>query len=87
MKINSKLLTGIYVVALSLAFSSPILAADIVEENDSLNLTDAQETEQARVTRLTQADDSEGVLEEVITTGTRSTKPRSAADSRYSPRV
>jgi iron complex outermembrane receptor protein len=80
-KINSKLLTGIYTVALSLAFSSPILAADVVEDKDTLNLTDAQETEQARTTRLTQADDNEGVLEEVITTGTRSQKPRSAADS------
>jgi len=79
-KINSKIVTGIYTVALSLAFSAPILAADPVEADDVNKVTTTQDTDQDRVTQLTQSDD-EGMLEEVITTGTRSTKPRSAADS------
>ncbi len=81
MKINSKLLTGIYTMALSLAFSTPILATDTTEAESAQKLNDVQETEQARVTKLTQAGEAEGTLEEVITTGTRSHKPRSAADS------
>lgn len=81
MEINSKIVTGIYTVALSLAFSAPILAADPVETDDADKVTTTQETDLDRVTQLSQADDSEGILEEVITTGTRSTKPRSAADS------
>jgi iron complex outermembrane receptor protein len=80
-KINSKIVIGIYTVALSLAFSAPILAADPVETDSADTVTTTQDTENTRVTQLTQADDDEGMLEEVITTGTRSTKPRSAADS------
>jgi len=79
-KINSKIVIGIYTVALSLAFSAPILAADPVETDSADTVTTTQDTDQDRVTQLTQSDD-EGMLEEVITTGTRSTKPRSAADS------
>lgn len=75
------MLTGVYTVALSLAFSMPILAADTEEAENAQKAKDTQETEQDRVTKLTQSDDSDGVLEEVITTGTRSRKPRSAADS------
>jgi iron complex outermembrane receptor protein len=78
--INSKIVTGIYTVALSLAFSAPVLAADPVETDSADKLTTTQDSELNRVTQLTQSDD-EGTLEEVITTGTRSTKPRSAADS------
>jgi iron complex outermembrane receptor protein len=78
--INSKIVTGIYTVALSLAFSAPVLAADPVETGSADKLTTTQDSELDRVTQLTQSDD-EGTLEEVITTGTRSTKPRSAADS------
>jgi len=80
-KINSKIVTGIYTVALSLAFSAPILAADPVEADDVNKVTTTQDTDQDRVTQLTQSDDDDSMLEEVITTGTRSTKPRSAADS------
>ncbi|GMR15357.1 MAG: TonB-dependent receptor [Gammaproteobacteria bacterium] len=86
---NSKVLTGLYTVALSLVFSASVIAADTVEDTKKSEIatsaldteTSAQDTEQTRVTKLTQSDSSEGVLEEVITTGTRSTKPRSAADS------
>jgi len=81
MTINSKILTGIYTVALSLAFATPVLAADAVEVEDTDKTENALDTEQTRVTKLTQADDSDTVLEEVITTGTRSSRPRSAADS------
>ena len=87
MKINSKIVTGFYTVALSLAFSAPILAADAVETENLAEGQTTQDTEQSdeadqtRVTKLTQTDDNEGTLEEVITTGTRSSKPRSAADS------
>jgi len=80
-KINSKIVTGIYTVALSLAFSAPVLAADPVETDSADKLTTTQDAELDRVTQLTQSDEDDGVLEEVITTGTRSTKPRSAADS------
>jgi len=86
-KINSKMLTGFYTVALSLAFSTPILAADTAQAGSAQKVKDAQKTEQARVTKLSQSSDAEQpedndtVLEEVITTGTRSIKPRSAADS------
>jgi len=79
-KINSKIVTGIYTVALSLAFSAPVLAADPVATDSADKLTTTQDTDLDRATQLTQSDD-EGMLEEVITTGTRSTKPRSAADS------
>ena len=82
MKINSKIVTGICTVAISLAFSVPTLAADTVEtENTGQTKASNPDTEQTRVTKLSQSDDAEGVLEEVITTGTRSAKPRSAADS------
>ena len=81
MTINSKILTGIYTVALSLAFASPVLAADAVEVKDTDKTENALDTEQTRVTKLTQTDDSDTVLEEVITTGTRSSRPRTAADS------
>ena len=81
MTINSKILTGIYTVALSLAFATPVLATDAVEVKDTDKTENALDSEQTRVTKLTQADDSDTVLEEVITTGTRSSRPRSAADS------
>ena len=75
-KINSKIVTGFYTVALSLAFSAPILAADTVETENLVEGQTTQDTEQtdeaeqARATKLTQADDNDGVLEEVVTTGT-----------------
>ena len=81
MKIDSKILTGVYTVALTLAFSTPVLAEDQIDSKDAVDLTDTQETEQTRVTKLTQTDAGDSVLEEVITTGTRSSRPRSAADS------
>ncbi len=81
MKINRKVLTGIYVVALALVFSAPGLAADTTDSNDVAEVKNVQATEQGRVTRLAQTDDNEGVLEEVITTGTRSSRPRTASDS------
>ncbi len=81
MKINSKVLTGIYTVALSLAFATPVLATDAVEVKDSDETENALDTEQTRVTKLSQTGESESALEEVITTGTRSSRPRSAADS------
>lgn len=78
-KISRKLLTGIY--TLVLVFSTPVLGADPAQADGAEKSNDTDEVEQTRVTKLTQADDNEGVLEEVITTGTRSAKPRSAADS------
>ena len=84
MKINSKVMTGIYTVALSLACAAPVYATEATKATES---KDADETEkllenkQNRVTKLTQSNENEGVLEEVITTGTRSSKPRTAADS------
>ncbi len=80
MKINDKVLTGFCTVALTLAFTTPVLAEDVTDATNVVDL-DAQKTQQARVTKLTQMDEAEGVLEEVITTGTRNTRPRSAADS------
>jgi len=74
-KINSKALTGFYAIALSLVFSTPILAADAAQAENAQKAKDAKATKQA------QSEKREGMLEEVITTGTRSTKPRSAADS------
>ena len=71
MTINSKILTGIYTVALSLAFATPVLATDTVEVKDTDETETALDTEQTRVTRLTQADDNEDVIEEVIILGTR----------------
>lgn len=35
MTINSKILTGFYIVALSLAFATPVFAADAVEVKNS----------------------------------------------------
>ena len=81
MKINSKVLTGIYTVALSLAFAAPVYATEATESKDTDGSEKALETEQTRVTQLTQSDENDGVLEEVITTGTRSSRPRTAADS------
>lgn len=81
MKINSKVLTGIYTVALSLAFAAPVYAADATESKVTTETEEALETAQNRVTELTQANENEGILEEVITTGTRSSRPRTAADS------
>jgi len=74
-KINSKVLTGFYAIALSLVFSTPILAADAAQADDAQKAKDAKKAEQAK------SEHNQGMLEEVITTGTRSTKPRSAADS------
>ena len=81
MEINNKVLTGVYTVALTLAFSTPVLASDEDGSKEAVNLKDVQESEQSRVTALSQTDSSAGALEEVITTGTRSSRPRSAADS------
>ena len=79
MKNRNKILVGIYSIAvLSLVFASPVLAADSADADAS---DKAQESEQSRVTKLAQADNNDNVLEEVITTGTRSSRPRSAADS------
>ncbi|MCP4048755.1 MAG: TonB-dependent receptor [Gammaproteobacteria bacterium] len=80
MKINNKIITGIYTVALTLAFSTPVLAEDVDDPKKADSKAD-QGSEQTRVTTLSQTDEAGGVLEEVITTGTRSSRPRSAADS------
>jgi len=68
-------------MVLSLAFAAPIFATDTTDTENANNEKDKQETEQTRATRLSQSDDSEGTLEEVITTGTRSMKARSVTDS------
>lgn len=81
MKISNKVLTGVYTVALTLAFSTPVLAEDVSDPEDAIELKDVQETDQSRVTTLSQTGEAAGALEEVITTGTRSSRPRSAADS------
>ena len=71
MKINGKVLTGIYAVALSLVFTAPVLATDTVEATDSDGTSNTLDAGQARVTKLAQTDDSENTLEEVIILGTR----------------
>ena len=82
MKFSNKVLTGFFSLVLSVVFSAPIMAAK--EAKNGLADSDRADTDsavQSRVTELEQTDGNEGVLEEVITTGTRSAKPRSAADS------
>lgn len=81
MKVNSKVLSGIFAVTLSMTFYLPVVAMETAEDKNADELDNQSETEQARVTRLSQSDSNEGVLEEVITTGTRSSRPRTAADS------
>lgn len=81
MKVNSKVLPGIFTAVLSMAFYLPVVAMEAEEVNSADEADKQSETEQARVTRLSQSDSNEGVLEEVITTGTRSSRPRTAADS------
>lgn len=74
MKINSKVMTGIYTVALSLAFAAPVYAADATDAtdaNDSVDTQNAVDTEQTRVTKLSQTGEEDGVLEEVVILGTR----------------
>jgi iron complex outermembrane receptor protein len=81
MKIFSKVYKSIYAAALALVVSVPVLATDAVEQHESDDATKADGSEQTRITSLAQADNSNTVLEEVITTGTRSSRPRTAADS------
>ncbi len=81
MKINSKVMIGVYTVALSLAFATPVYATEATKSNDTDATEKALEAEQTRVTQLTQSNENEGVLEEVVITGTRSSRPRTAADS------
>lgn len=81
MKFSNKILTGIYTAALCLAFATPVLSADGIEAEDTTENKNELQSKQTRATKLAQTDDSSGVLEEVITTGTRSSRPRSAADS------
>ena len=63
-------------IALCLALTSPAFANDNDEENKNIN-----DEEQTRTTVLAQTDGADTALEEVITTGTRSSRPRTAADS------
>jgi iron complex outermembrane receptor protein len=81
MKINNKVLTGIYTLTLSLAFAAPVYATDVTEPDAIDTAENTLDEGQTRVTRLEQSDADEGILEEVITTGTRSSRPRTAADS------
>jgi len=71
MKINGRVLKGVYTIALSLAFTAPVLATDMIEAKDSDGTSNTLAGGQARVTQLAQTDDSENVLEEVIILGTR----------------
>jgi len=80
-KINRKVLTGVYTVALSLAFAVPVYATEATESKDTDETEKALEIEKNRVTELSQTDEDDGVLEEVITTGTRSRRARSVTDS------
>ncbi len=82
MKLKYKILTGIYSLVLLAIFSAPTLAGNKAKDETATNsVATTDDAAQSRVTKLTQTDGDGGVLEEVITTGTRSAKPRSAADS------
>jgi iron complex outermembrane receptor protein len=78
MKYTNKFINGIYALTMALIFASPALAENAGNASEPVANDDS---DQDRVTRLAQNEESEGVLEEVVTTGTRSAKPRSAADS------
>ncbi len=71
MKTNIKIFAGIYAIALSLAFAAPVLATESVEEKDSDGTNTTLDAGQARVTKLSQTDDSEGAIEEIVILGTR----------------
>ena len=63
------------------AFAAFTIPATQAAENADESTEAGQESMDSRVTELAQAEEETGILEEVITTGTRSTRPRSAADS------
>jgi iron complex outermembrane receptor protein len=71
MKIDNKILTGIYTVALSLAFATSVNATEATEPKDTDETEKALETEQTRVTELSQTGEDDGLLEEVVILGTR----------------
>ena len=77
MNIPNRLLVRAIAAALATAVVLPLAADETDNNNQSKN------ENEDRVTVLAQDDSEEsaGVLEEVITTGTRSSRPRTAADS------
>ncbi len=70
MKLSTRLLTGSFIFFISIFLSMPTFADDADVDSDDQDSTD-------------QSNDAfdDNMLEEVITTGTRSKRPRSAADS------
>jgi iron complex outermembrane receptor protein len=82
MMLDNKILTGIFTIALSLACTTPVLATDTVEakitdDTDTVDakITDDTETEldaaQTRATKLSQSENNDDLLEEVVILGTR----------------
>ncbi len=81
MKKSSLILTGVSSIALSMAFVMPVQATDTSNIKGSEKTENVPKGAENRVTELSQTEEDNRVLEEVITTGTRSSRPRSAADS------
>jgi iron complex outermembrane receptor protein len=82
MMLDNKILTGIYTVALSLAFTAPVLATDTVaakvtDDTDTVAAKIIDDTEtnldavQTRATKLSQTENDDDLLEEVVILGTR----------------
>ena len=71
MMLDNKILTSIYTIALSLAFAAPVLATDTVEAKITDDTKKELDAGQTRETKLSQAENSEDVLEEVVILGTR----------------
>ena len=74
MKLSTRLLTGVFILFISIILSMPAFAEDADADSDDQD-TSGESAEQGTV------DLGEGLLEEIIITGTRSTRPRTAADS------
>jgi len=81
MRISTKTFTRIFIITLSTSLSLPAFASDSLEITETDESEKALKSDSARVTSLAQAEDDSNLLEEVITTGTRSSRPRTAADS------
>jgi len=74
MKLSTSLLTGVFILFICIFLSMPAFADEVDADSDEQD-TSSDSSEQG-----TDAYGS-GMLEEVITTGTRSKRPRTAADS------
>ncbi|NNE04983.1 MAG: hypothetical protein HKN15_04575, partial [Xanthomonadales bacterium] len=72
-----RFLARVVATALITLMTFPLMA----EESNSATQSESDNDDRVTVLEQDDANESSGVLEEVITTGTRSNRPRTAADS------